>query len=69
MSSIEALRHATNWRTSTRSRPRGECVEIGSAAGVVGIRDTKDADGDPIAVNAATWGQFLTGIKTGRFDR
>ncbi|AOS63350.1 DUF397 domain-containing protein [Actinoalloteichus hymeniacidonis] len=44
---MEDLSHAV-WRTSSHSGGNnGDCVEIGRAPAVVGIRDTKNRDGDP----------------------
>lgn len=30
------------WRTSSHSNNGGECVEVATAAGVIGVRDTRD---------------------------
>ena len=35
----------TNWRKSTRSGNQANCVEVGSADAVVGVRDSKDREG------------------------
>lgn len=64
-----ALANATNWRKSTYS-PHENCVEIGSAPGLVGIRDTKlGAAASPIlAVDKTAFTALLTAAKAGRFD-
>ena len=38
------------WRTSSYSNIGGECVEVATAGGVVGIRDTKDRAGVILAL-------------------
>ncbi|WP_236751042.1 DUF397 domain-containing protein [Actinoalloteichus hymeniacidonis] len=42
------------------------CVEIGQAPGLVGIRDTKNRDGGTLVVGRAAFGAFLTAVKTNR---
>ena len=57
-----------NWRKSTYSGGQGgECVEAGSASGVVLVRDTKDnGEGPVLRVSAETWRTF-TAVVRGRF--
>ncbi|QIZ35000.1 DUF397 domain-containing protein [Saccharopolyspora sp. ASAGF58] len=40
-----------SWRKSTYSGHNTGCVEVGSAPGLVGVRDTKDRDGGTLAVS------------------
>lgn len=52
------------WRTSTYSSSAGgNCVEVGPATGVVGVRDTKARDRGALAVAPATWAAFVRGVK------
>jgi uncharacterized protein DUF397 len=43
----------------------GECVEVGTRAGVVGIRDSKNPAGGLLALPAGTWELFADRVKTG----
>ncbi len=57
-----------NWRKSSRSQANG-CVEVGSAPGVVGVRDSKLGPTSPIlAFTSRDWGIFIGGIRDGRFS-
>ncbi|MGH3252872.1 MAG: DUF397 domain-containing protein [Trebonia sp.] len=48
------------WRKSSYSGGNGgNCVEVGSAAGVVLVRDTADPDGQTLLVTPGTWHAFL----------
>ncbi len=58
----------TNWRKSTRSGAQANCVEIGTVAEVVGIRDSKDPSGPALAVEPAAWSRFLNEVHTGALD-
>ncbi|AOS64799.1 DUF397 domain-containing protein [Actinoalloteichus hymeniacidonis] len=52
------------WRKTSRSNGQGgECIEIGSAPGWVGIRDTKNRDGGTLVVDRAVFGAFLAAVK------
>jgi len=60
----------TGWRKSSYSSNGSNCVEVGSAPGLVGVRDTKLGKDSPIlAVPTDEWASFLTGIRAGLFDR
>ena len=53
-----------NWRKSTYSGASGgECIEAGTAVGMVLVRDTKNnGDGPVLRVSAETWRTFTTAI-------
>lgn len=60
-----ALHHATNWHKSSYSNQNG-CVEIGSAQGWVGIRDSKAGESSPVlGVTAQQWNAFLSQVARG----
>lgn len=58
----------SGWKKATASNGGGNCVEVGTAPGLVGVRDTKDREAGHIAVPAAQWSAFLAGVKAGDFD-
>lgn len=51
------------WRKSTYSGSEANCVEVGSAADKVEVRDTNDRQGPALAVSTDAWRRFTTGIK------
>lgn len=55
------------WRKSARSQGASNCVETGQGAGVVGVRDTKQAGlGDGRTVlefSPAAWAGFLARVR------
>ncbi|MGH3277976.1 MAG: DUF397 domain-containing protein [Trebonia sp.] len=51
------------WRKSTYSGSEANCVEVGGAADVVRVRDTRDRQGPALTVSADAWRWFTTGIK------
>jgi hypothetical protein len=55
----------TNWRKSSRSNNQGNCVEAGSAPGVVGVRDSKQHGGPVLRFTASDWKTFVTAVKGG----
>lgn len=54
----------TNWRKSSRSMDKGDCVEVGGqrigATTVVGVRDTKARGAGQLGFSGQAWSQFLT---------
>jgi uncharacterized protein DUF397 len=59
----------TGWRKSSHSQGQGTCVEVGLGFDVVGIRDTKDREGERLVVDPASWQAFLRAVKGGALDR
>jgi Domain of unknown function (DUF397) len=51
------------WRTSSYSGSEANCVEIGNAAGLVKVRDTKDRQRPALTVSATAWRRFTARIK------
>lgn len=46
---------ATSWRKSTYSDATATCVEVAFAGQVVGLRDSKNADGPVLAVPVSSF--------------
>jgi Domain of unknown function (DUF397) len=57
------------WRTSTYSGGQGgNCVEVGQAAGVVLVRDTKDDGRGPVHRFTVTqWRAFAAAVRDRKF--
>jgi hypothetical protein len=52
-----------DFRKSTYSgSDGGNCVEVGSDAGVI-VRDTTDRDGETLAFSPEAWAKFTDGLK------
>lgn len=60
---------AAAWRKSIRSAANGNCVEVATGDGRVGMRDSKDPAGHVLAFDHPTWRAFLADVKSGAFDR
>ncbi|MEV0052813.1 DUF397 domain-containing protein [Saccharopolyspora shandongensis] len=58
----------TGWRKSSRSNETHNCVEVGFAPGLVGVRDTKDRDGGTLAFSWSAWRDFGAKLRSGAFD-
>ena len=52
------------WRKSSRCQT-GECVEVGHATAVIGVRDTKLRESPVLKFSAGAWNRFAAGIKRG----
>lgn len=61
---------STNFRKSSFSNPRGECVEVAFGPdGEVFVRDTKDDGVGPVLeFTAGEWDAFLKGVRNNEFD-
>lgn len=61
---------AATWRKSSRSGGEGgNCVEVALVDEVIGVRDSKNADGGVLVFGAAAGAAFLTLVKSDRLDR
>ena len=53
-----------DWRKSSFSFSNGQCVEVGTGAASVGVRDSKDCEAGPVlAFPAGAWAAFTAGVK------
>ncbi|WP_433870275.1 DUF397 domain-containing protein [Saccharopolyspora sp. CA-218241] len=48
---------------STYSGPQVNCVEVGTAPGVVGVRDSKDRDGAVLVFDRQRWSRFVAALR------
>lgn len=62
--STHGVPNIRNWFKSTRSKQQGDCVEVGSDGNVVGVRDSKRADGDVLHFDRSQWGSFVHTLRT-----
>ncbi|WP_435246428.1 DUF397 domain-containing protein [Streptomyces sp. NRRL F-5630] len=51
------------WRTSSYSGPNNECVAIALTHGVVGVRDSKEAQGPTLVLSGASWTAALDAVR------
>lgn len=56
------------WVKSSLSFANGNCVEVASLAGGVGVRDSKDVTGPVLRFTPAEWDAFIGGVRNGEFD-
>ena len=60
---------AVTWRTSSYSGNNGaNCVEVGNAARLIAVRDSKDPDGAALIFTPSEWKAFTRGVTGGEFD-
>lgn len=53
------------WRKSSRSGSTSNCVEVGGASDLVGVRDTKDREGATLVFSSRRWADFVSRLRTG----
>lgn len=52
------------WRVASYTGGQGNCVEVGSSAAVVAVRDTKDREGGPVLrFDPSAWQAFTERLK------
>lgn len=51
------------WRKSSRSSDKANCVEVGLGGSVVGVRDTKDRNGGTLAFSTEQWASFVRSVR------
>lgn len=56
----------TQWRVSSYTLDKGQCVEVALTNDSVGVRDTKNRAGGHFTVPRSQWSAFLDAIKLGR---
>ncbi|GAA4860187.1 DUF397 domain-containing protein [Saccharopolyspora cebuensis] len=59
---VEVCHDFAGWRKSSHSGAEGDCVEVGTAPGVVGVRDSKHRDGAVLVFGRASWQRFITAM-------
>lgn len=57
---------AVQWRKSTRCGTNA-CIEVAKVADEYLIRDSKDAQAEPLRFTAAEWEAFVEGVAAGEF--
>lgn len=53
----------TRWRKSSNSVTKQECVEVGLAPGLVGVRDTKNREAGHFEVSRDAWSTFVASVR------
>ncbi len=67
---MEANLTRATWRTSSYSGGAGNCVEVaGNLPGAVGVRDSKDPDGQALVFATPAWRAFADRVKSGTFGQ
>lgn len=66
------MTESPRWFKSSFSDNGGQCIEVAAnlvaAHGVVPVRDSKNASGPVLSVRAASFANFVAGVKGGEFD-
>jgi hypothetical protein len=56
------------WVKSSHSGANGQCVEIGSGAGHLAIRDSKNPNGPILVAAPSDYRKFLSAVRNGEFS-
>lgn len=55
----------SDWRVATYTGGQGNCVEVGTSAAMVAVRDTKDRnDGSQLHFDPSAWRLFTQRLKS-----
>ena len=52
-----------SWRKSTYSNAQGDCVEVGTAAHAILVRDTANRSGATLTIPAPVWQALLAEVR------
>jgi hypothetical protein len=64
---MEASLTRATWRKSSYSGGSGNCVEVADhLPGAVGVRDSKDPDGQTLVFTNLAWQAFADQVKSGK---
>lgn len=53
----------SGWRVATHTGGQGNCVEVGTSAAAVAVRDTKDRKGPVLRFDSSVWQTFTEHLK------
>jgi hypothetical protein len=53
----------SGWRVATYTGGQGNCVEVGTSAVAVAVRDTKDREGPVLRFDSSVWQAFTEHLK------
>ena len=60
----------SSWVKSSLSYANGDCLEVANLPeGIVGVRDSKDAQGPILRFTSDEWHAFVGGVQNGEFDQ
>ena len=60
---MEGTRAITGASRAIRETAAGNCVEVGTAAPLIAVRDSKDPDGTRLAFGREAWQAFAARVK------